>query len=50
VEVAASGEGGALQRFRSSLEQGPPGAAVSAIDELPEPAQSDLTKPFTILR
>jgi acylphosphatase len=50
VEVAASGEGRALERLRMSLGQGPPGAVVSTVDELSGAVEPDPEAPFTILR
>ena len=52
VEVQADGESAALEALRASLAAGPPGAHVTAVDELPEgEAQPpELPRPFTILR
>ena len=50
VEVVAVGDPAAVGRFRSSLGQGPPGAAVSAVEDLPTVVQPEPSKPFTILR
>ena len=49
VEVAASGDADVLSRFRGLLREGPPGASVTAIDEL-EPVDTVLPEPFSILR
>ena len=52
VEVHADGEPDALERLRASLRTGPPGARVTAVDDVAptqiEPAE--LPHPFTILR
>ena len=50
VEVVANGERLALERLRMLLGQGPPGAAVSAVDELSGVVEPDPAAPFTILR
>ena len=50
VEVAATGDPAAVGRFRSALGQGPPGAAVSAVEDLSSVVQPEPSRPFTILR
>ena len=50
VEIAADGEGSALERLRVLLGQGPPGADVVAVDEVSGSVQPDPAAPFTILR
>lgn len=49
VDIAASGETGALHRFRDSVARGPTGARVDALEELDPPA-GPLPKPFEIAR
>jgi acylphosphatase len=51
VEVAAAGEPESLEQLRKSLSEGPSGAHVSAVDDLPDStAPVDLPYPFTIVR
>jgi acylphosphatase len=49
VEVAAEGAEQAIAQFRAALRDGPPGASVSAVDELPA-AAGELPRPFTVVR
>ncbi|MFI5229776.1 MAG: acylphosphatase [Gemmatimonadales bacterium] len=49
VEVAAEGAEPAIATLRAALGEGPPGASVDSVDDLP-PAAGDLPRPFTILR
>lgn len=49
VEVAADGDNVAVDMLRTALAKGPPGAAVTTVDDL-EPLTDSLTKPFTISR
>lgn len=49
VEVAAEGAEQAIAQFRAALRDGPPGASVSAVDDLPT-AAGDLPRPFTVVR
>jgi len=50
VEVLAQGEASALQQLRSALQDGPPGARVSAVvDEKTEPSAAAMY-PFGVLR
>ena len=53
VEVAAEGQADPLERLREMLREGPTGASVTSLDEVPEHEQidrADLVRPFTILR
>ena len=51
VEVEAAGEPDRLRELRTLLAQGPAGAYVTAIDDLPGPATPEaLPYPFTIVR
>jgi acylphosphatase len=51
VEVEAAGDPQSLEELRRWLAQGPSGADVSAIDDLPgEAAPTELPYPFTIVR
>jgi acylphosphatase len=50
VEVAANGERRALERLRVLVGQGPPGADVSAVNELSGIVDPAPAAPFTILR
>jgi acylphosphatase len=51
VEVAAAGDAQSLERFRRLLSEGPPGARVSGLDELPASGvETDLPEPFAIVR
>lgn len=53
VEVFADGERPMIERFRDMLREGPPGAAVAAVDDVhksADPGDSDPVRPFTILR
>lgn len=49
VEVAADGTDASIGALRTALEQGPTGAAVSAVEDL-EPLSDDVERPFTILK
>ena len=49
VEVAAEGADASIHALHAALKQGPNGARVSAVDELPLESQP-LERPFTILR
>lgn len=49
VEVAANGSAVALDRLRQRLREGPPGASVTAVEDLP-PASEPLDQPFAIVR
>jgi acylphosphatase len=48
VEVAASGEAGALEAFRAALQSGPPGAHVKAVRDLTPIAEGELPQSFMI--
>ena len=49
VEVAAEGSNDSIHALREALAEGPPGATVRSVDDLP--ATSDtLDRPFTISR
>ena len=51
VEIEAAGEPDSLEALRTFLGEGPTGAHVSAIDELPGAATpDDLPYPFSIVR
>ena len=51
VEVEAAGDAQSLARLRKSLSEGPPGARVSVLDDLPASAvETDLPEPFAIVR
>lgn len=50
VEVVAEGPEAAVAELRTRLEEGPPGARVAAVEELPSPADGPLPAGFTILR
>jgi acylphosphatase len=49
VEVAADGDDESIDAFRRALRQGPSGASVTALDELP-PHGETLARPFVIQR
>ena len=49
VEVAADGNDESIEAFRRALHQGPAGATVTQLDELP-PHQDALARPFVIQR
>lgn len=49
VEVEAEGDDRVIGTLRQSLAEGPQGAAVSSLDELPATSEV-LARPFTILR
>ncbi len=49
VEVAADGDADLIASFRAALREGPSGATVTNIDELPPHAQA-LDHPFVIQR
>jgi acylphosphatase len=49
VEVEAEGSASALAALRRRLEEGPDGARVESLDELPSSAAA-LERPFTITR
>lgn len=49
VEVAAEGDEPAITRLRAALSDGPPGASVVSVDELPA-AAGDLPRPFTVVK
>lgn len=48
VEVAASGEAGALEAFRAALQSGPRGAHVKAVRDLTPIAEADLPTTFEL--
>jgi acylphosphatase len=50
VEVEAAGDAHSLGRFRKLLSEGPSGARVSRLDELPASGETDLPEPFEIVR
>jgi len=50
VEVAAAGADEALEKLRTALGNGPPGAIVQSVNNLPAPEAESLPKPFTIVR
>ncbi len=50
VEVAASGSEAAVQALRARLEQGPPGARVDAVRDLPVPGHDELPELFDVRR
>ena len=50
VEIAASGNAGALAQFESAVRNGPPGARVQNIDRLAPVAGESLESPFAIVR
>jgi acylphosphatase len=51
VEVRAAGQAADIERLRRALAGGPPGARVTAVDDLPEGEQAeDLPFPFAIVR
>jgi acylphosphatase len=47
VEVAAEGDGQAIESLRARLAKGPSGALVRSVDDL-EPLTESLAKPFMI--
>ena len=49
VEVAADGDAESIEVFRGALREGPAGASVAQIDELP-PHDGALPTPFVIQR
>jgi acylphosphatase len=49
VEVSADGDAAALEALRARLREGPPGAAVTDVQDAGDPAEP-LPHPFTILR
>jgi len=54
VEVEADGDTSALARLRHALNEGPPGARVTRLDDLPNGSaatgEEPLPDPFTVLR
>ncbi len=50
VEVAASGTPESLAAFRRALLEGPPGARVDELRDLPAEGAGALPTPFTILK
>jgi acylphosphatase len=50
VEVLAQGDSDALQRFHTTLRQGPPGARVASIDDVAVAPADDPLDPFGIIR
>ena len=50
VEVAAAGSPESLSRLRAALLEGPPGARVDQLRELPTAGVGELPRPFTILK
>lgn len=50
VELAAGGTEEALQKLRTAVGNGPPGAVVQSVKELPAPDGNSLPTPFTIVR
>ena len=50
VEIAASGNAGALAQFESAVKSGPPGARVQSIDRLAPVSGDSLGSTFTIVR
>jgi len=50
VELAAEGAEEALEKLRTAVENGPPGAMVQSVNELPPPDGNTLPTPFTIVR
>ncbi len=52
VEIHAEGDPPTLARLRASLAAGPPGAHVTAVDDLPasDSQPAELPHPFAILR
>ena len=50
VEVAASGPDAAISQFVAAVQEGPPGALVRQVVQLPSVAEALLTKPFAIIR
>jgi acylphosphatase len=50
VEVAAAGEEQDLEKFRSELRVGPPGAMVTGIRDLPSMKENDLGTAFIVKR
>jgi acylphosphatase len=49
VEVAAEGSDDSIQSLRDALAEGPPGAIVRSVDDLPATSEM-LERPFTISR
>ncbi|HET7584632.1 MAG TPA: acylphosphatase [Gemmatimonadaceae bacterium] len=49
VEVAAEGTADTLRQLREVVEQGPPGAAVRMVRELPTSDLGALPHPFTVI-
>lgn len=50
VEIAAAGEAVALGKFHNAVGEGPSGAQISEVRELPPVDETDLEKPFAIVR
>ncbi|HEU4746883.1 MAG TPA: acylphosphatase [Gemmatimonadaceae bacterium] len=50
VELAAGGAEDALEKLRTAVGNGPPGAVIRSVDELPAPEGNSLPTPFTIVR
>jgi len=50
VELAAAGAEEALEKLRTAVRNGPPGAVVQTVNDLPAPEERTLPKPFTIAR
>jgi acylphosphatase len=50
VEVLAHGDRAALDRLRSAIVSGPPGARVSAVDEPAQRPAEEPQEPFGIIR
>jgi acylphosphatase len=48
VEIAASGDSAALDDLVAAVQQGPPGARVTSVVELPGLPSASLTRPFSI--
>ena len=50
VELAAAGAEEALEEFRAAVTNGPPGAVVQTVENLPAPEGQTLPIPFMIVR
>ena len=50
VEIAASGEGTAVEQFLAMIERGPAGARVDAVVRLPTEQLAPISGPFLVVR
>lgn len=50
VEIEVSGDDGAYREFLDTVREGPPGARVDDVQEIPSSGAESLPQPFTIIR